>query len=54
MTLPFVSAQEVERRLSASQGADEMVRIARGHGKAVFTRLREVPGCELVEEPVTR
>ena len=35
----------------ASQGADEMVRIAREHGKAVFTRLREVPGCESWPEP---
>ena len=29
-----------------SQGADEMVRIARERGLAVFTRLDEVPGCE--------
>ena len=35
-----------------SQGADEMVRIARAQGKAVFTRLRDVPGCEVFPEPV--
>ena len=34
-----------------SQGADEMVQIARAHGKAVFTRLRDVPGCEAFPEP---
>jgi hypothetical protein len=28
-----------------SQGADEMVRIAEEQGKAVYTRLEEVPGC---------
>ena len=35
----------------ASQGADEMVRIARANGKAVFTRLRDVPGCASLDEP---
>jgi hypothetical protein len=34
-----------------SQGADEMVQIARAHGKAVFTSLRDVPGCEACPEP---
>jgi hypothetical protein len=29
----------------ASAGADEMVRIARDHGRLVFNRLEEVPGC---------
>jgi hypothetical protein len=29
----------------ASAGADEMVRVARAHGRRVFTRLDEVPGC---------
>jgi hypothetical protein len=29
----------------ASQGADEMVRIAQSQGKPVFYRLEEVPGC---------
>jgi molybdopterin biosynthesis enzyme len=38
----------------ASQGADDMVRIARAHGKTVFTRLRDVPGCESVAEPGQR
>ena len=35
----------------ASQGADEMVRLARANGKAVFTRLRDVPGCASLTEP---
>jgi hypothetical protein len=30
----------------ASQGADQMVAIARGRGLRVFQRLAEVPGCE--------
>ena len=29
----------------ASKGADEMARIAQEHGKQVFYRLEEVPGC---------
>jgi hypothetical protein len=29
----------------ASQGADEMARIAQAQGKPVFYRLDEVPGC---------
>ena len=29
----------------ASQGADEMVRVAREHGLAVYHELAEVPGC---------
>jgi len=29
----------------ASAGADEMVRIAQSHGRAVFHRLEEIPGC---------
>ena len=29
----------------ASAGADEMVRIAQSHGRAVFRRLEEIPGC---------
>ena len=28
-----------------SAGADEMVRIARSQGRAVFHRLEEIPGC---------
>jgi hypothetical protein len=36
----------------ASQGADEMVRIAREQGRLVFPRLAEVPGCEGLPEPV--
>ena len=34
-----------------SQGADLMVRLAREAGRAVFHRLREVPGCEALPEP---
>lgn len=33
----------------ASQGADLMVQIARERGLAVYSRLREVPGCERAE-----
>ena len=29
----------------ASAGADEMVRLAQAHGRAVFHRLEEIPGC---------
>ena len=29
----------------ASAGADEMVRLAQSHGRAVFDRLEEIPGC---------
>lgn len=36
----------------ASQGADEMVRIAREQGLQVFYRLSEVPNCESLPEPV--
>jgi hypothetical protein len=28
-----------------SAGADEMVRLARAHGRAVYHRLEDVPGC---------
>jgi hypothetical protein len=28
-----------------SAGADEMVRLAQSHGRAVFHRLEEIPGC---------
>ena len=34
-----------------SQGADEMVRIARERGLGVFHLLRDVPGCESAVEP---
>jgi hypothetical protein len=34
-----------------SEGADLMVRLARERGKAVYHRLREVPGCETLAEP---
>ena len=34
-----------------SQGADLMVRLARDRGLSVYSRLREVPGCEGCEEP---
>ena len=35
----------------ASQGADEMVRVAQQSGLRVFSRLQEVPGCESEPEP---
>lgn len=35
----------------ASEGADLMVRVAREAGKAVFTAMREVPGCQSFPEP---
>jgi hypothetical protein len=38
----------------ASQGADLMVRVGRERGLRIFTRLAEVPGCEGLDEPVTR
>jgi len=33
-----------------SKGADEMVDLARRHGKAVFRRFEDVPGCAGMEE----
>jgi hypothetical protein len=41
----------VLRMGGASQGADEMVRIARDRGLRVFARLADVPGCEPLPEP---
>lgn len=35
-----------------SQGADDMVRIARELGLRVFTRLGDVPGCDSLADPV--
>ncbi len=35
----------VLRAGGASAGADEMVRIAESNGRAVFSRLEDVPGC---------
>jgi hypothetical protein len=34
-----------------SQGADLMVSLARDHGRLVFHKLAEVPGCEALPEP---
>ena len=34
-----------------SQGADLMVQVASDRGLRVFRRLRDVPGCEAMEEP---
>ena len=34
-----------------SQGADLMVRVAKGRGLNVYRRLAEVPGCEASSEP---
>jgi hypothetical protein len=36
----------------ASQGADLMVSVARQRGLQVFFKLREIPGCEKLSEPV--
>ena len=33
-----------------SRGADEMVELARRHGKTVFQRFEDVPGCAGMEE----
>jgi hypothetical protein len=49
-----VRCDAVLRVGGASPGADEMVRLAREHGRAVFTRLSEVPGCEALPEPSGR
>ena len=35
----------------ASEGADLMVRLARERGRAVYHRLRDIPGCESSAEP---
>ncbi|MGQ0601967.1 MAG: DUF4406 domain-containing protein [Anaerolineales bacterium] len=37
----------------ASQGADHMVAVAREHGRQVFFKLGDVPGCEHLAEPYT-
>jgi hypothetical protein len=34
-----------------SQGADQMVAVARAHGRLVFHRLQEIPGCEQLPDP---
>jgi hypothetical protein len=34
-----------------SEGADLMARLARERGRAVFHRLRDVPGCAVLDEP---
>ena len=33
----------------ASQGADDMVALARAHGKLVFHRFEDIPGCAAAE-----
>jgi hypothetical protein len=43
--------QGVLRVGGASQGADQMVAVARARGLPVYYRLREVPGCEAYPEP---
>ena len=35
----------------ASQGADEMVRLAEERGLRIYHRLREIPGCESCPDP---
>jgi hypothetical protein len=37
----------------ASQGADHMVALARSHGRRVFHRLQEIPGCEQLPDPTS-
>jgi hypothetical protein len=34
-----------------SQGADQMVAVAQAHGRAVYYRLQDVPGCEQLPDP---
>jgi hypothetical protein len=34
-----------------SQGADQMVAVARAHGRLVFHRLQEIPGCAQLPDP---
>jgi hypothetical protein len=36
----------------ASQGADQMVALAQAHGRQVFYRLQDIPGCESLPDPV--
>jgi hypothetical protein len=35
----------------ASQGADQMVALAQAHGRQVFYRLQDIPGCEDLPDP---
>jgi hypothetical protein len=35
-----------------SEGADQMVRVAREHRLRVFTQLQEIPGCAHVPDPI--
>ena len=35
----------------ASQGADQMIAVAQAHGRQVFYRLQDVPGCESLPNP---
>ena len=35
-----------------SQGADHMIAIAKAHGREVFYRLQDIPGCEHLLNPV--
>jgi hypothetical protein len=35
-----------------SQGADHMVAVAQAHGRTVFYRLQDIPGCEGLTDPV--
>ncbi len=35
-----------------SQGADQMVQVAREHRLRVFTHLQEIPGCADVPDPI--
>jgi hypothetical protein len=35
-----------------SQGADQMVQVAREHGLRIFTQLQKIPGCAQVPDPI--
>jgi len=36
----------------ASQGADQMVALAQAHGRQVFYRLQDIPGCVDLPDPL--
>ena len=38
----------------ASQGADQMVALALAHGRQVFSRLQDIPGCEHLPDLLTQ
>src|SRR5205085_4333804 len=48
----LVRCDAVLRVGGASQGADQMVEVAREHGLHTFTHLHEIPGCADLPDPV--